>query len=84
MTTQIKYNVGDIAPLNQKASNSSDALCFACGRKLGKNPLYFEVTTSWELLAVGNKSDNSQGCFPIGRECAKAFAPNLLVNLGGN
>jgi len=80
MTTQIKYNAGDQAPINHKAADTSN-LCFSCGRKLGKNPYYFEVTTSWELLPAGNTSTDSQGCFPIGSECAKAFAPELLIRL---
>lgn len=77
--TTIEFNIGDGAPCNSKAAIASPAnLCFACGRKLGKNPSYFEVNTSWELIATGSDEENSQGCFPIGSECAKKFSPSVL------
>jgi hypothetical protein len=78
MTTQIKYNAGDIAPNHPKASNT-DGLCMECGRKVGKNPLHFEVNTSWEIIVPNSDDANTQGCWAIGSECAKKFAPNLLI-----
>jgi hypothetical protein len=74
----IEFKVGGQAPCNQKASNSFEELCYVCGRKLGKNPLHFEVNTSWELLPVGNQHPDSQGCFPVGNECAKKFEAGIL------
>jgi hypothetical protein len=75
------FNAGDAAPFNEKASNSIDQdFCFACGRKLGKNAFHFEVNTSWELIELGGS--DSQGCFPVGSECAKKFAAGLLVRIG--
>lgn len=82
MSVQIIYNAGDSAPLNDKANHTVEALCFECGRKLGKNPLYFEVNTGWTLILPNSDDKNSQGCFPIGRECAKKFAPELLQKIG--
>ena len=80
VTTTFKFNVGDPAPCNSKAANASPSIyCFVCGRKLGKNSFYFEVSTRWELIVVGSDEKNSQGCFPVGSECAKKFAPEVLV-----
>ena len=79
MNTEYKYNVGDAAPHNEKALNSVADLCTECGRSLGKNPLYFEVNTAWEIIKPGSDAKNSQGCFPIGASCANKFAPNLLI-----
>jgi hypothetical protein len=77
----IEFNVGNDAPYNEKASNSIDQdLCFVCGRKLGKNAYHFEVNTSWQIIELGGS--NSQGCFPVGSECAKKFAAGLLVKVG--
>jgi hypothetical protein len=72
-----QYNAGDPAPLNEKASDSLK-YCYECGRKLGKSSYYFEVSTGWMLLVIGSDPDNSQGCFPVGSECAKKFAPEVL------
>ena len=80
MTTEILYFAGDPAPANPKAIERSD-LCFVCGRKVGANSYYFEVDTSWDLIHVTNDVSSSQGCFPVGRECAKRFAPNLLTRI---
>jgi hypothetical protein len=54
-------------------------LCTECGRALGKNPLFFEVNTSWEVIAPNSDEKNSQGCFAIGQTCANKFAPGLLI-----
>ena len=81
MATTIEFNLGDVAPLNTKASNSDEALCFACGRKLGKNAFHFEVSTDWTLIDPNKANEDSQGCFPVGQECAKKFASNLLVKV---
>ncbi len=80
-----QYNLGDYAPHNRKALDSIGDLCTECGRKLGTNPLYFEVNTSWEIINPDPNiiDPNSQGCFPIGQTCAHKFAPNLLIKMGG-
>jgi hypothetical protein len=74
----VKFHLGDGAPLNNKASHSTEDLCFVCGRALGADPLYFEVNTSWELIARGSDEKNSQGCFPIGSSCANKFAEGIV------
>lgn len=73
------YTILDQAPANKKAINSVNELCFVCGRALGKNPLYFEVNTNWEIIAPGSDNLNSQGCFPVGQTCANKFVPGLLI-----
>ena len=79
--TTFKYNAGDTAPHNNKALNSSGELCHECGRKLGNNPLYFEVNTGWEIIVPNSDLRNSQGCFAIGSTCADKFAPGLLIKI---
>jgi hypothetical protein len=80
--TTVEFNLSDSAPMNDKAMKFVDSLCYVCGRALGKNPMHFEVNTSWELIIPGSDEANSQGCFPIGQSCANKFAPKLLVRLG--
>jgi len=82
MTTQIIFTAGTTAPSNQKALNSIEDRCTVCARKLGANPFYFEVNTSWEIIVPGSDAANSQGCFPVGNECAKKFDTALLVKMG--
>jgi hypothetical protein len=81
LASDYKYNAGDRAPHNRKALDSSGNLCTECGRILGKNPLYFEVNTDWEVIVPNSDEENSQGCFPIGSTCAYKFAPNLLIKM---
>ena len=81
MTTTIEFNAGDLAPMHEKAESSLE-FCYACGRKLGKNPFHFEVDIAWMIIVPNSDEANSQGGFPVGSECAKKFAPNLLVKIG--
>ena len=81
MTTDVLFKAGDPAPFNDKAADSLD-YCFSCGRKLGSNPWFFEVNQGWMLIDPSAKNSDSQGCFPVGVECAKKFNPELLVKLG--
>lgn len=76
------YKAGDLAPMHDAAVNSDIKLCTDCGKKLGSNPLYFEVNTSWQLIKPDADNHNSQGCFPIGRTCASKFDPALLTKIG--
>jgi hypothetical protein len=81
-TTTYEFNLGDAAPMNEKALNSTSAeFCTHCGKKLGAKPMYFEVNTAWELIVPNSDSKNSQGCFAIGSTCANKFAPNLLIKM---
>lgn len=80
MTTTFEFNLGAGAPFNQNASVGLD-WCYVCGRKLGKSALHFEVDNGWMLIAPQQNNPESQGCFPVGKECAKKFAPNLLITM---
>lgn len=82
MATKITYTAGTTAPANHKALDSVEARCTICARKLGENPFYFEVNTSWQVIVPGSDEINSQGCFPLGNECAKKFDSALLIKMG--
>lgn len=49
--------------------------CFLCGRPLTakavENGSYIHLTTSGFLVERDYEGDDSQGCFPVGSECAK-------------
>lgn len=88
-TKTYEFNAGDAAPFNHKASHTVGVeLCYVCGRKLGANPLFFEVINGGDLrLQDGTEydiaSDNGyMGCFPVGTTCAHKFAPNILFKMG--
>jgi hypothetical protein len=78
MATSIIYTIGSDAPCNEKAMNSTSGVCYCCGRKVGANPLYMHVNTSWELIARNDTTSDSQGCFEIGSTCANKFADGIL------
>ena len=82
MTTATIYTLGSSAPINRKAADAMDELCFCCGRKLGANPFYMHVNTSWELIARNDETADSQGCFPIGSTYANKFADGILFRMG--
>ncbi len=80
LTTQQKINGLDVNiwsnPNRPDTTQSNE--CEYCGKKVGKNPLHVHVTTDGlcvpndiedeQLTAAGHQS---QGCFPIGNNCAK-------------
>ena len=82
ITKTYTFQAGDEAPMNPTAIRSTAKLCTECGKKLGSNPFYFEVKTSWQLIKPESDNANSQGYFPIGRVCAFKFDPELLVKWG--
>ncbi len=46
--------------------------CILCGKKLGENPQYFHYLTNGNLTnSTDDNHPQSQGCFPVGSECAK-------------
>lgn len=57
--------------------------CCVCARKLGKKPIYVEVHKGGDLVAFGQGIHDGgyQGCWAIGSECAKKFAPELRGHL---
>ncbi len=59
--------------------------CEYCGKKCGKNPLYFHINTEGTILPntvsetdLDSVGMQSQGCFAIGRGCAKKLFGNKL------
>ena len=64
-----------------------DAYCVQCGRKVGADAWHVEMINGGEIrLQDGTKHDVAadagyMGCWPVGNECAKKFAPNLLFKM---
>jgi len=59
--------------------------CEYCGKKLGKNPLYVHINTSGTIIPNDVTEEElslagfeSQGCFPIGQNCAKKLFGNKV------
>lgn len=62
--------------------------CVQCGRKVGSNPWYVECINGGNEIRIQTGvpyelcSDYDEasymGWWPVGNECAKSFAPNLL------
>jgi hypothetical protein len=67
---------------------STDNYCIQCGRKVGADAWYVEVIDGGYIrLQDGSKYDVASdagymGCYAVGNECAKKFAPNLLIKMG--
>lgn len=64
-----------------------DNYCVQCGRKVGADAWYVEVINGGDIrLQDGSEADMNDagymGCYPVGNECAKQFAPNLLIKMG--
>ena len=62
-----------------------DAFCVQCGRKVGADAWYVEVVNGGDIrLQDGSEAVRDagyMGCYPVGNECAKSFAPNLLIKM---
>ena len=73
--------------MSDKKEYASDAqFCVQCGRLVGATAWYVEVINGGEIrLQDGTEAIQDagyMGCYPVGNECAKKFAPNLLIKLG--
>jgi len=84
-----KIQAGDQPNFSEPKSNVGwdDTYCVQCGRKVGANPWYVEVIEGGSIrLQNGSEYDvqsdaGYMGCWAVGNECAKAFAPNLLFKM---
>lgn len=46
--------------------------CCLCGKKVGENATFVHYLTNGNITNVNDDEvENSQGCFPVGSECAK-------------
>jgi hypothetical protein len=64
----------------------ADSFCVQCGRKVGADAWYVELIDGGEIrLQDGTEADVNDagymGCWAVGNECAKSFAPNLLFKM---
>lgn len=73
---QAEWPVRDANARRFSSSKHSDE-CFLCGRGLTEraveNGWWIEMTTDGMLIKAGTDTTglDSQGCFPVGSECAK-------------
>lgn len=86
MTTTTKLTIGSYINWAEPKSNvkASDDYCVQCGKKMGKNGFYVHVSISGAILPLDYDSENpdSQGCWNVGSECAKAFDSKVLGKVG--
>lgn len=67
---------------NKKEGSGDVERCICCGRKVGENPKFVHMNTCGKVLALWIDEEfcaeltgwDSQGCFPIGNECAKKIS----------
>jgi hypothetical protein len=87
--TKEKIQAGDQLNFVDPKSNvgATEGYCVQCGRKVGANPWYAEVINGGDIrLQDGTEYDTASdagymGCWPVGNECAKSFAPNILFKM---
>lgn len=62
-----------------------DSFCVQCGRKVGADAWHVEMINGGEIrLQDGTEAVQDagyMGCWPVGNECAKKFAPGLLFKM---
>jgi hypothetical protein len=89
MATTTKIQAGEAPNFAEPKSNvgATEDYCIQCGRKVGANPWMVEVINGGDIRLQDGTEHNIEndrgymGCWPIGNECAKAFAPNLLFKM---
>lgn len=80
-----KIQAGESLNFAEPKSNVGydDNFCVQCGRKVGADSWYVEVIDGGDIrLQDGSEAVQDagyMGCYPVGNECAKQFAPNLLI-----
>jgi hypothetical protein len=60
------------------ANEMTGEYCIQCGRKTGKNALMVNVSTRGTILPI-SQTEDSQGFWAVGSECAKRFNRALLI-----
>lgn len=78
-----EFNAGDPAPFHEGIHKDGAERCVVCGRKVGKKSYLVEVIDGGDIREQdGTEADTEDagymGCWPVGSECAKKFAPNIL------
>jgi hypothetical protein len=79
-----KLQHGNDMPFKQGANIGSMHYCALCLRPVGNNPLWVEVFDGgaiWDEYSNGPADQNDRGYmghYPVGSECAKKFAANVL------
>jgi len=56
--------------------------CCVCGRIVGKNSFYVQLSIDGTILAPDYEGEESQGFWEVGSECAKKFDSKNLVKMG--
>ena len=75
-TIEIKESKSREANIDRLGDHSDS--CIVCGKRT-KSDIWVHMNTDWR--AVPNdcgEIDDSQGCFPIGPDCAKKIPKNYL------
>jgi len=86
--SESRFEAGDPAPFHDDIHKDSEDRCVVCGRKVGKNSYFVEVVNGGEIREQdGTEHDTASdagymGCWQVGSECAKKFAPNILFKRG--
>jgi hypothetical protein len=89
MKTLNKINAGESVNFAEPKSNvgATEDYCVQCGRKVGANPWFVEVINGGDIrLQDGTEYDTASdagymGSWPVGNECAKVFASNILFKM---
>jgi hypothetical protein len=65
---------------NAKSNVENREDCHICGKGVNRNTCttWVEVDTDGTLIEVGVEDADSQGCFPVGPECAKKIDKKYL------
>ena len=68
-----------------EAQEWEENLCIMCGRKVGSNPAMVHLVEGGEVVFSEAESGSrdympgDMGFWPVGNECAKKFAPGVLL-----
>jgi hypothetical protein len=74
-----KLTIGSRIGWSDKATNADDShYCVVCGRKTGKNAYLVHLDIYGEVLPLDSDSEESQGCWSVGSECAKKFDASVI------
>jgi len=77
------YNADQKEANEARVRDTHAGTCLICGRPLTRsaadNGYWVHMSTGWQIILPDDDESDSQGCFPVGSECAKRIPTEYRI-----